>query len=340
MKTKLVQSRASGYWIIQYTDANGKRRKQSTGKKDYNEAFLYLVEHNDELETSGNEEIQSRSGPIKLSEFFEEYSKWSLGQQRKIGDKKHFYKKLIEHFGDAAMKDLTVRDLEQFLSSITSIWSQKHFYEGLAASFQKAVDWEYIGVNPWRKIKKPKPPEKLPAYFSKEDFARLIEATDSQLYRDLYQIAAYTGMRAGELQHMKWDNIDFNNRLLYVRSNNEFRTKTRRDRSIPMNDRVIEILRRRFETFAHKHEYVFFNSEGNKLSHETTSKPIKRTVRKVGLNDELHFHSLRHTFATWAVQSGMPLYAVSKLMGHSTTRMTERYAQFSTDGLHERMNGM
>jgi integrase len=161
---------------------------------------------------------------------------------------------------------------------------------------------------------------------------------DSELYHVLHQIAANTGMRAGELQHMKWDNIDFNNRLLYVRSTSEFRTKTRRDRSIPMNDRVIELLRRRFETFAHEHEYLFCNREGNKLSHETTGKPIKRNVRKVGLNDELHFHSLRHTFAIWAVQSGMPLYAVSKLMGHPTTRMTERYAQFSTGGLHEKLN--
>lgn len=152
------------------------------------------------------------------------------------------------------------------------------------------------------------------------------------LYRDLYQIAAYTGMRSGELQHLKWDNIDFNNRLLYVRSNGEFRTKTRRDRSIPMNDRVVQVLKRRFEAYAHEHEYVFFNSESNKLSHETTGKPLKKAVRKAGLNDNLHFHSLRHTFATWAVQSGMPWYAVSKLMGHSTTRMTEKYAQFSTDG--------
>lgn len=226
------------------------------------------------------------------------------------------------------------------MSTRNTIWVQKHFYEGLAASFQKAVDWEYIEVNPWRKIKKPKPPEKLPAYFSKEDFARLIEATDSQLYRDLFQVAVFTGMRAGELQHLKWDNVDFNNKLIYVRSNGEFRTKTRRDRSIPMNDRVEEILKGRFAAFADQVDYVFFNKDGNKLSHETTGKPIKKAVRKAGLNTDLHFHSLRHTFATWAVQSGMPLYAVSKLMGHSTTRMTEKYAQFSTDGLHERMNGL
>lgn len=339
-KTKLVQSRASGVWIVVYTDPiTGKRRKHSTGEKDKNKAFQYLVVHQDEL-LRPTRQVIKRNEAIKLSEFYEQYSKWSLGQQRKVGDKKHYYSKLIEHFGDVPLESLTVRDLEQFLSTRPTIWVQKHFYEGLAASFQKAVDWEYINVNPWRKIKKPRPPDKLPAYFNKEDFARLIEATPSQLHRDLFVVAAYTGMRAGELQNLKWSNIDFNNKLVIIRNNADFRTKTRKDRAIPMNEIVYEVLTRRHQEFSHEFEYVFFNSEGGKLTHETTSKPLKRAVLKAGLDRSLHFHSLRHTFATWATQSGVPLHFVSKLLGHSTTRMTEKYSHYATETIHDMLNGI
>lgn len=78
---------------------------------------------------------------------------------------------------------------------------------------------------------------------------------------------------------------------------------------------------------------------------------FERTVRNLGLNNtgevdadgkpveiadarqRVVFHSLRHTFASWLVQNGTPLYTVAKLMGHSTLEMTQRYSHLAPDTL-------
>ena len=70
------------------------------------------------------------------------------------------------------------------------------------------------------------------------------------------------------------------------------------------------------------------------------SNAFGRTVKDLGLNNGVEdqrykvvFHTLRHTFASWLVEDGTDLYAVQKLMGHSTISMTERYAHLSNGTL-------
>jgi hypothetical protein len=119
MKTKLVQSRASGYWIIQYTDAEGKRRKHSTGKKDKKEAFQYLLLHHDELTMP---QLASpsvhRNGSTTLAEFAKEINEYYTGRGQKAGDKRFCFRKLIEFLGgDTAIKNITMLDMEKFFAT-------------------------------------------------------------------------------------------------------------------------------------------------------------------------------------------------------------------------------
>jgi site-specific recombinase XerD len=68
-------------------------------------------------------------------------------------------------------------------------------------------------------------------------------------------------------------------------------------------------------------------------------------VASLGLNkgitdrrDKFVFHSLRHSFASWLVQAGQPLYTVARLLGHSTTAMTERYSHLCPDNFRNAVN--
>jgi site-specific recombinase XerD len=56
-------------------------------------------------------------------------------------------------------------------------------------------------------------------------------------------------------------------------------------------------------------------------------------LRAAGLDEKIHFHSLRHTFASWLIQKDVPLYQVSKLLGHSSIAVTEIYSHLRTDDL-------
>jgi site-specific recombinase XerD len=87
-----------------------------------------------------------------------------------------------------------------------------------------------------------------------------------------------------------------------------------------------------------KSEIVFLSRTGEKVTE--VSNAFARAVERLGFNDgvtdrrqKVVFHTLRHTYASWLVMSGVDLYTVQRLMGHSTISMTERYSHLAPDHL-------
>lgn len=75
-----------------------------------------------------------------------------------------------------------------------------------------------------------------------------------------------------------------------------------------------------------------------KLKEDFVSKTFKRYVRLSGLNPALHFHSLRHSFATWLVQDGVSIYAIKELFGHADVKTTQVYSDLQPEQLHSTVN--
>ena len=71
---------------------------------------------------------------------------------------------------------------------------------------------------------------------------------------------------------------------------------------------------------------LVFDIKGRKILSSLLTHKFKRWVRKANLDDRIHFHSLRHTFATWLVQDGVNIYDIQKLLGHSSVKVTEVYS--------------
>ena len=144
--------------------------------------------------------------------------------------------------------------------------------------------------------------------------------------------AAMTGLRRGEILNLKWSDIDFNRSLIHVESSDTFRTKAGKRRSLPMHDVVKQILLNR--SVKTQSEFVF-DSGGSPIHGDWVTKLTKRCVRLAGLNPKLHFHSIRHTFATWLVQAGVSIYEVQKLLGHSSVSVTQVYSHLAASELQD-----
>jgi len=81
--------------------------------------------------------------------------------------------------------------------------------------------------------------------------------------------------------------------------------------------------------------YIFSKSDGKKFTGDYFSRRFKRVCRKAELDKSIHFHSLRHSFASNLVQKGVSLYTVKELLGHASISTTEIYSHLNMDSLRE-----
>jgi len=242
--------------------------------------------------------------------------------------------------GNLPLQSIGVREVEKFLAKKkdeTSDWTARRFYVSLASAFEKAIKWNLVLGNPFRKAEKPKVREVAPCYFTLEQFQILIPFIIDRDFKELCITALTTGMRLSELAALKWKDIDLTRRILLVQNSETFTTKTKRNRVIPISDMLFKVLYERKERISTECELVF-HRQGERLSKDYISKKFKKYVLQAKIDKRLHFHSLRHSFASLLVQQGVSIYAIQKFLGHSTIAVTQIYSHLQPESLHSEVN--
>ncbi len=320
------------------SDETGTRHKVSTKCRKKSEALSFLHQF------KRNEfERRKKLKTISFSDFTEQFLEYSSGVHSPKTQRTNStaFKEFLRVEGNRPLHSIGIREIEHFLSvkkKEASEWTARKYYGSLASAFEKAVQWNYLEENPFRKVSKPKGREMLPVFFTESDFRLLLSAVADRDFQELCITALLTGLRLSELLSLRWNDIDFTSKVILVRNTETFTTKTRKNRIVPMSEELFRLLRERKENVRNECDTVFHNRYGGKLLETTISHYFKRYVRSAGLNDKLHFHSLRHSFASALVISGVSLYAVQKLLGHSTSKTTEIYSHLLPQQLHYEIN--
>jgi integrase len=168
---------------------------------------------------------------------------------------------------------------------------------------------------------------RFPAVSNSERLARLVE---DQQDAELVRVAAYAGLRQGELMALRWRDIDFSGSALTIAramsAGVESTTKSGRVRRVPLADQVAAALDRlsRREHFTAADELVFCNALGRPLD----GSALRRRYRRAQIVAEvrpLRFHDLRHTFGSLLAARGVDVVTIQKAMGHSALSTTSRY---------------
>ena len=330
----LTKTKKSPFYQIVYT-IDGKRTTVSTKTKDLKEAKKFLASFS--IPHKINNVVYELNNSIKLVDFRDEYinylhqSKSKSYIERSI---KPAFKFLIEHVGNELLSYITVRQLDNFINERFKVSKSSAglYYRTLKAAFSKAVVWNYLQENPLKKIKSPKQVKSLPIFIIKDELNKILDCTKNELLKDIFITAFYTGMRLGELLNMHWSWIDLVQNLIIIKNSEKFTTKSKEERIIPIHKTLREILIKRYKING-KSGLVFYNVAGIKLNENFVSKQFKKAVRQAGLNDEIHFHSLRHSFASNLVQSGSSLYIVKELLGHQDFKTTQIYSHLEKSSL-------
>jgi integrase len=258
----------------------------------------------------------------RFSQNYQEFIKIAFNQFAKVIDP------------DKNLSDITIIDIENFIT-LKRQKTREHIVNGylrtLQGAFQRAIEFGMIEENLFRVVKKLKPPKDKPLFFSKEEFDLLIRNENEDRFKFLYKFGLLTGMRMGEIRFLKWNSIDFQKNLITINNHDKFTTKSKKSRDIPLHNSLMEEL---LKMKGQLDEYIFLN-KGRQYTKDLLTSNFKAAVRRAKLNDKLHFHSLRHTFASWLVQAGVNIYEVSRLLGHSDIKTTQIYAHLRTDDLRQ-----
>jgi integrase len=191
----------------------------------------------------------------------------------------------------------------------------------------------FHGENPTKKVKRPKVDNRRMRFLTHEEADQLLDdlkIRSLQTYH-IALISLHCGARADEIFKLKWGDVDLENGLLFL-----WDTKNKRNRPAFMTDEIRSI----FESLevGSKSDLVFTDRNGKKIVQ--VSKAYNRAIKKLGFNEgvtdrrqKVVFHTLRHTYASWHVQSGTDLYTLQKLMGLSSFALVERYAHLAPSTL-------
>jgi len=205
--------------------------------------------------------------------------------------------------------------------------------KALSCILRYSVDCGYLEDLP--RIRRVKAPKKSPRSLSAEGIWKVLEAATPRT-RWAIQLLAFTGMRKGELAHLEWEDVDFDNRLLHVRGKNGWIPKGNEDRTIPLTDGSMQALRElwtRNERRKPKSPLVHPGRKGN------------LTDIRTGLNDacdrggipRIPVHGLRHTFGSQMAMAGANPFAIQKAMGHKDIKTTMIYVDVAKPHIQEQI---
>jgi len=243
---------------------------------------------------------------------------------------------LKSRFAKKPLKDMAPLDLERLKRDMREVGKKeatiRHVLCIIRQAFNKAVVWRlWKGENPCKGVSFPSPNNARQRFLTQGEAARLLEALNqrsSQVAR-IAAMSLYGGLRLGEVLGLTWSNVDTANKIIYVQD-----TKNRTSRPMFITDPIQKVLNDL--PAGSPDEPLFPSKTGNPV--QWLSKSFRAVVESLKLNEGISdprervtFHTLRHTYASWAVMAGVPLYVVGKALGHRTLTMTARYSHLAPD---------
>jgi len=273
---------------------------------------------------------------VSTTDFFEiylNYCKTNVSNGHFLSIKKHLtnFWETIGH--RHSLLEVSTIDIENFKSIFLKTTTPKTVNKVLKyikAMFNRALDWNYLTINPAQRVKLIKVPKSnLPHCLTIKEIKELLEKCPPWFYPIIYTFLS-TGMRRNELIHLRWCDIDLRNHLIHINNQDTFHTKSFLPRTIGLKQKLYEIfqniLSNNNEKFKRENEnsedqLVFISSEeGLAYTSSVLQKTWMKVRKELGVNYRLH--DFRHTFCSYLILRGVDIKTVQMLMGHSDVRTT------------------
>lgn len=262
---------------------------------------------------------------------------------------------LIKDLGEYELEELKPNVLQDFLlKKIDDHYSTntiKGIVSVLKQALRLAITLEFVDKEYCSNLKMPSSEEKEISVFTKKE-QQVIESFCLNHKKRNYigiVICLYTGIRLGELLALTWDDIDFNSNLLTINKTSYSakldgktqiivdKPKTKKsNRVIPLPNQLVKLLK--IIKKESNSKYVITTRNSGMVGNRSYQRTFKFILKKVNVPYR-NFHSLRHTFATNAIELGMDVKTLAEILGHTNAMITlNRYSHSLLNYKIEMMN--
>ncbi len=338
----LLEVRSSGgrTWHLRFENAQGRQCQVKLAKVEdatFDQVRRKARQLRSEV-TLGGDPAAAKAA-IKAIPLYSELSAMHLADaklsQKSYGTTEMYVRRhIIPRWGKVRLTDIDGRAVAQWLAAKRD--------EGLAPatvikikaifgrSFELGLRWGIAGCdkNPVRGVQSKPLNNARERFLSTEEAKRLLAAAAKSKNRQLASVVGLlllTGMRVSELLSARRENVKVERRSLYIPT-----SKTGRSRHVPLAQAAVDII----ERLSHVEGSMFlFPSPKNPAKHLTTIKHGWQTARDTADLPGLRIHDLRHSAASFMVNSGVDLFAVGKVLGHANVASSARYSHLANDTL-------
>lgn len=176
-------------------------------------------------------------------------------------------------------------------------------------------------------IKTPKIKKSTPTVLTKEEINKLFKVIKNPQHTLMMKLYYGSGFRLSEAINLRVKHIDFDENVIWVRDG-----KGGKDRMSILSDEMSAKLKE-FCQYKKNDDFVFVNKKGDPLSPRSVQKIIEKAKLEANLHKDVHIHTLRHSFATHLLESGVDIRYIQSLLGHADLSTTSIYAHVSTKEL-------
>lgn len=370
-----VMQRKDGRYSGRYTGADGKRHEKYFDKLTDAKRFVVTGQ----LNTEAN--VDDRVDNLTVDEWYRYWMKTfksSLSPNTQRNYRDRYSRDIQPIIGRKLIRDIKPMHCQQIINEMDGRYAAGTIYQTyicLGSMLKSAVMNDIIPKQPMNGVMMPKFKKRKDIHFlTVEEQARFEEAAKNTRNWPQFRLVLQTGLRTGELIGLTWDCVDFENRVITVNKQMEYRYKERKWRAsspktlagirkIPMTDDAYEIFKEIYEKKPFRKEAPVLEQELEYMDPNTqrirkfkmkdcvfvnfrTGEPTKNSSYDTNLYKICEqadikpfcMHALRHTFATRCIERGVKPKALQKILGHASLSTTmDTYVHVTDESLEEAM---
>ncbi len=228
----------------------------------------------------------------------------------------------MEKYDD--LNEIPIHEIEKFINL-------KVIHENISASYQRSLvgsikkiyklvlnkDIELNYLYPKRKS------NKLPTFFSQNEVRNILNACENLKHKAILTTIYSCGLRLSELINLKLIDIKSDDGIIFIQQ-----SKGNKDRMVALPEKLLELLRKYYVEFKPTN-FLFEGVKGNQYSERSVQLVLKNAMQKASITSKGSVHTLRHSYATHLIKSGIDVRIVQELLGHSDIRTTMIYTHIT-----------